>query len=116
MTKNLKTKIFKTTLPLLPLRDIVVFPFMAIPLLVGREHSINALKEAMREDQFIVLSTQKSFKVDSPAPNDIYHIGTVSRVSQLVKLPDGSLKILAEGIRRVRVKRFLDEKAFLRSR
>ena len=114
MTKNLKTKIFKTTLPLLPLRDIVVFPFMAIPLLVGREHSINALKEAMREDQFIVLSTQKSFKVDSPAPNDIYHIGTVSRVSQLVKLPDGSLKILAEGIRRVRVKRFLDEKAFFK--
>lgn len=86
--------------PLLPLRDIVVFPHMVVPLFVGREKSISALEAAMNDNRQIFLATQKNAKTEEPAEEDIYSIGTVSQVIQLLKLPDGTVKVLVEGKRR----------------
>ncbi|MBU2489397.1 MAG: LON peptidase substrate-binding domain-containing protein, partial [Proteobacteria bacterium] len=80
------------TLPLLPLRDIVVFPHMVVPLFVGREQSINALAEAMNRDKRVFLATQKKASVDKPGPRDIHRQGTVGVVLQLLRLPDGTVK------------------------
>src|SRR5689334_4401145 len=95
------------TLPLLPLRDIIVFPHMVVPLFVGREKSISALDKAMAGDKEIVLSAQKKAKTNEPGPDDIFSVGTVGTIIQLLRLPDGTVKVLVEGKRRVRVKRFL---------
>ena len=84
-------------MPLLPLRDVVVYPNMVIPLFVGREKSILALEEAMSKDKQILLVAQKNASVDDPAEEDIYSIGTVSSILQLLKLPDGTVKVLVEG-------------------
>ena len=89
--------------PVLPLRDIVVFPHMIVPLFVGREKSIKALEEVMRSDTFILLATQKNASDDDPAPDAIYNIGTLASVLQLLKLPDGTVKVLVEGAARARV-------------
>ena len=86
-----------TELPLLPLRDVVVYPHMVIPLFVGRDKSILALEEAMANDKQIMLVAQKSASVDEPSEDDVYRIGTVSSVLQLLKLPDGTVKVLVEG-------------------
>ena len=86
--------------PLLPLRDIVVFPHAIAPLFVGRKKSILALEEAMRSDTFVLLATQKNASDDDPATEAIYEIGTLARVLQLLKLPDGSVKVLVEGAQR----------------
>ncbi len=94
-------------LPLLPLRDIIVFPHMIVPLFVGREKSIRALEEAAKYKNKIVLSSQKKATVENPAPEDIYDIGTIAEIVQLGKLPDGSLKVLVEGKSRVRIEEFL---------
>lgn len=83
--------------PLLPLRDIVIFPYMVTPLFVGRPRSINALEGAMEKDKLVFLATQKDAKVDEPGPGDIYDIGTLGQVIQLLKLPDGTVKVLIEG-------------------
>ena len=96
--------------PLLPLRDIVVFPHMVVPLFVGRQKSINALEEALGKDKQIVLATQKDAKIDEPAPHDVYTLGTMGTIIQLIRLPDNSVKILVEGKRRVRIKEFLSDK------
>ncbi|MDB4349475.1 endopeptidase La [Omnitrophica bacterium] len=111
ITKNRKT-ITKETLPLLPLRDIVIFPHMVVPLLVGREGSIKALDEAMLNDKVILLCTQKNLKQDEPGADDIYHVGTLAKVLQMLKLPEGSFKILVEGITRARIDKFLPNKEF----
>jgi ATP-dependent Lon protease len=95
------------TLPLLPLRDIVVFPHMVVPLFVGREHSINALSEAMNQDKAIFLATQRRASVDRPSKSDINPIGTVGKVLQLLRLPDGTVKALVEGKYRARMTEFL---------
>ena len=100
------------TLPLLPLRDIVVFPHMIVPLFVGREKSVRALEEVMRADKQIVLATQKSAADDDPEPDAIYEIGVVASVLQLLKLPDGTVKVLVEGGRRARVQQFEDNQAY----
>jgi ATP-dependent Lon protease len=92
-----------TVLPVLPLRDIVVFPHMIVPLFVGREKSVRALESVMRDDKQILLVTQKNAAQDDPAPGDIYDVGTVSTVLQLLRLPDGTVKVLVEGIRRARI-------------
>src|ERR1700723_660365 len=94
--------------PVLPLRDIVVFPHMIVPLFVGREKSIKALEEVMRSDTFILLATQKNASDDDPATDSIYSIGTLASVLQLLKLPDGTVKVLVEGAARAEVKKYTD--------
>ena len=94
-------------IPLLPLRDIIVFPHMVVPLFVGREKSIRALEEAMQGDKEILLAAQKKAKTNDPAPEDIYMVGTVGVIIQLLRLPDGTVKVLVEGKRRGRIKRFV---------
>ena len=94
--------------PVLPLRDIVVFPYMIVPLFVGREKSINALEEVMRSDKQILLSAQKNAGDDDPAPDAIYPTGTLASVLQLLKLPDGTVKVLVEGTARARVLRYTE--------
>jgi ATP-dependent Lon protease len=94
-------------IPLLPLRDIIVFPHMVVPLFVGREKSIRALEEAMAGDKEILLSAQRKAKTNDPTPEDIYAVGTVGTIAQLLRLPDGTVKVTIEGKRRARIKRFL---------
>ena len=84
--------------PLLPLRDIVVFPSMVIPLFVGRDKSITALNEVMKKEKKIILVTQKNSEVDDPKENDVFTYGCESNILQLLKLPDGTVKVLVEGI------------------
>ncbi|MEM7645718.1 MAG: endopeptidase La, partial [Pseudomonadota bacterium] len=99
-------------LPLLPLRDLIIFPHMMMPLFVGREKSINALEEAMTKQTDIVLVAQKDAKTNTPTVDDIYKIGTVGSIIQLLRLPDGTVKVLIEGKRRVEVNKFLSEDSF----
>ncbi len=94
--------------PVLPLRDIVVFPHMIVPLFVGREKSIKALEEVMRSDSFILLATQKNASDDDPATNSIFEVGTLASVLQLLKLPDGTVKVLVEGAQRGKVLKYTD--------
>src|SRR5688572_33012053 len=96
----------KRTIPLLPLRDVVVFPNMVIPLFVGREKSIRALDAAMEGDKQILLVAQRSPDVDDPGAKDMYAVGTVSTVLQLLKLPDGTIKVLVEGVSRAAIESF----------
>ena len=84
-------------LPLLPLRDVVVYPHMVLPLFVGREKSINALDFVMGETKKILLLAQKNADIDNPKDQDLYNVGTIAEVLQLLKLPDGTVKILVEG-------------------
>src|SRR5210317_486466 len=99
-------------IPVLPLRDVVVYPHMVIPLFVGREKSINALDTAMQEDKKILLVAQKNAEVDDPSIEDIYEIGTLSTILQLLKLPDGTVKVLVEGAERVRITGYENTDAF----
>jgi ATP-dependent Lon protease len=99
-------------LPLLPLRDLIIFPHMMMPLFVGREKSINALEEAMSKQTDIVLAAQRDAKTNSPEPKDVYSVGTVGTIIQLLRLPDGTVKVLVEGKRRVRIKDFLQTDGF----
>ncbi|WP_041453948.1 endopeptidase La [Anaeromyxobacter dehalogenans] len=101
------------TLPLLPLRDIIVFPHMVVPLFVGRQKSIAALEEAMAHDKAILLCAQKKAKTNEPAADDIFAVGTVGSIIQLLRLPDGTVKVLVEGKQRARIRRFLDSDKFL---
>ncbi len=92
-----------TVYPVLPLRDIVVFPHMIVPLFVGREKSVRALEDVMKDDKQILLVTQKNAAQDDPGPADIYTVGTIGTVLQLLKLPDGTVKVLVEGGQRARI-------------
>ena len=102
-----------TSLPLLPLRDVVVFPHMVIPLFVGRPKSIKALDVAMDSGKHILLVAQKSAAKDDPGAEDLYPIGCVATVLQMLKLPDGTVKVLVEGAHRSSVVRVVDEGEFL---
>ena len=105
-----------TVFPVLPLRDIVVFPHMIVPLFVGREKSINALEDVMREDKQILLVAQKNAGDDDPGVDDIYRIGTIAAVLQLLKLPDGTVKVLGEGAARARIEELTDNGRFFEAR
>jgi len=101
-----------TLYPVLPLRDIVVFPHMIVPLFVGREKSVRALEDVMQDNKQILLVAQKDAADDDPSPEDIYELGTVASVLQLLKLPDGTVKVLVEGGHRARIEKFTDNPNF----
>ena len=101
-----------STHPVLPLRDIVVFPHMIVPLFVGREKSVRALEEVMNDDKQILLSSQVDPATDEPDQDGIYRVGVLANVLQLLKLPDGTVKVLVEGRSRVRITRFVDNDSF----
>ncbi len=104
------------TLPVLPLRDIVVFPHMIVPLFVGREKSIRALEDVMREEKRILLVAQKNPADDDPQANAIYEVGTLAQVLQLLKLPDGTVKVLVEGLERAKIESFTDRTEFFEAK
>ncbi len=103
----------KIKCPVLPLRDIVVYPKMIVPLFVGREKSIKALQSVADEDGNVILLTQKDATVDEPQADDVYHIGTISTVVQMLRLPDGTVKVLIEGMERVKISKFCRNKDFM---
>src|SRR5881409_1005963 len=102
-------------LAVLPLRDIVVFPHMIVPLFVGREKSVRALEAVMKEDKQILLVAQKNAAQDDPSTADIFTVGTVGTVLQLLKLPDGTVKVLVEGRHRAVIQRFADNDQFFQA-
>ncbi len=106
------TAAYEGKTPVLPLRDVVVYPHMVIPLFVGREKSIQALDAAMSKDKQILLVAQKSAEIDDPSMKDIHEIGTLSTILQLLKLPDGTIKVLVEGATRAKVKKVYDNEVF----
>ncbi|MPZ10296.1 MAG: endopeptidase La [Kiloniellaceae bacterium] len=101
--------------PVLPLRDIVVFPHMIVPLFVGRDKSVRALEDVMKDDKQILLVTQKNAAQDDPTPADIYSVGTIGTVLQLLKLPDGTVKVLVEGGQRARISKYADTEDFFQA-
>ncbi|MDR3448686.1 MAG: LON peptidase substrate-binding domain-containing protein, partial [Alphaproteobacteria bacterium] len=101
--------------PVLPLRDIVVFPHMVVPLFVGREKSVRALEDVMQDDKHILMLTQKTSTQDDPNPTDLYEVGTVGTVLQLLKLPDGTVKVLVEGSHRAKVSQFTSNPDFFQA-
>ena len=114
MSENNQTQ-ETTTLCLLPLRDVVVFPNMVVPLFVGRSKSIKALEKSMELNQKILLVTQKDPSDDDPKPSNLFKVGTLSSILQLLKLPDGTVKVLAEGVSRVNIKKYFDNDEFLQA-
>jgi ATP-dependent Lon protease len=110
--KNEEGKGQMETLPLLPLRDVVIFPYMVAPLFVGREKSIRALEEAMKKSKEIFLVAQRDAKTNDPQEADIYDIGTIGTIVQMLRLPDGTVKVLVEGKRRGRVQGYLPNKSY----
>ena len=98
--------------PVLSLRDVVVYPHMVIPLFVGRDRSILALDQSMNVDKRIVLVTQRSAEIDEPSETDLFEVGTLATVLQLLKLPDGTTKVLVEGGERGKIKTFIDENGY----
>ena len=101
--------------PVLPLRDIVVFPHMIVPLFVGRDKSVRALEDVMTDDKQILLLTQKTAAQDDPAPSDLYNVGTIGTILQLLKLPDGTVKVLVEGSARAQISEFTDNEDFFQA-
>ncbi|MGI5823543.1 MAG: LON peptidase substrate-binding domain-containing protein, partial [Dethiobacteria bacterium] len=102
-------------LPVLPLRGVIVFPNMVVHLDVGREGSINALDEAMLRDSKILLVAQKKAQIDVPEPGDLYRVGTVVNIKQVLKLPGGTLRVLVEGLNRARIKDILQTEPFYKA-
>ncbi len=98
------------SLPLLPVRDVVIFPFMIVPLFVGREKSIGAVDMALAKDRLVLIAAQKDMTKEDPDVNDLYDIGTVGVIMRMLKLPDGRVKILLQGLSRAKISSFLQEK------
>src|SRR5689334_22603543 len=97
---------------MMPIRDVVIFPFMMTPFVVGRESSVRALEEALAADKKIFLATQHDASIDEPKPNEIYQVGTIANIVQSLKLPDGNIKVLVEGIERGKILQVSDEDGF----
>ena len=104
-----------TTLPMVPIRDVVLFPYMMIPFVIGRSSSVKALKIAVAEDSQIFLATQLDATLDNPKPKDIYSTGTIANIVQNVELPDGNIKVLVEGIRREKAVKYVDKDGYLKA-
>jgi ATP-dependent Lon protease len=102
-------------LPMMPIRDVVIFPYMMTPFVVGRESSVRALEEAMAGDKKIFLATQHDASIDEPTPNEIYSVGTIVNIVQSLKLPDGNIKVLVEGVERAKVVSVADDEGFFRA-
>ncbi|MDA2927300.1 LON peptidase substrate-binding domain-containing protein, partial [Acidobacteria bacterium AH-259-G07] len=99
--------------PMVPIRDVVVFPYMMVPFVIGRQSSVLALEKALEADKKIYLATQKDASQDNPKPEDIYQVGTVANIVQSLKLPDGNIKVLVEGLRRARTVRVKEVKRYV---
>src|SRR5512137_1078481 len=99
-------------LPLLPVRDVVVYPYMILPLFVGREISIAAVDQALSGDRLIFLATQKDVSEDDPEPESIYEVGTVAMIMRMLKLPDGRVKILVQGLTKGRITEYLEARPY----
>src|SRR3989440_7337394 len=102
-------------LPMMPIRDVVIFPYMMTPFVVGRESSVRALEEALASDKKIFLATQHDASIDEPKSNEIYQVGTVVNIVQSLKLPDGNIKVLVEGIERGKVLQITDAEGFMQA-
>jgi len=112
MSEHFDNTLINQVLPVLPLRDIVVFPHMIVPLFVGRDKSIRALEEAMEGEKSILLAAQKDARTDDPGPEDVYDMGTLSTVLQMLKLPDGTVKVLVEGQKRVKISSYIETEEY----
>ncbi len=112
MSEHFDNTLINQALPVLPLRDIVVFPHMIVPLFVGRDKSIRALEEAMEGEKSILLAAQKDARTDDPGPEDVYDMGTLSTVLQMLKLPDGTVKVLVEGQKRVKISSYIETEEY----
>ena len=105
---------WKEELPLIPLRNMVVFPQMIVPLFIGRSKSVKALEDTLAKEKMVVFASQKNEEVEEPGPKDICPIGTLSEVVQMLPLPDGTTKVLVEGLCRVRIEKFTQEAPYYR--
>ncbi|MFB0527381.1 MAG: endopeptidase La [bacterium] len=114
--KSKKSIVIPDVLPLLPVRDVVIFPYMVLPLAVGRAKSIRALEEAMARDRLIFLVTQKKIQTENPGKEDVYSVGVVAEILQLLKMPDGTIKILIEGLERGKIIDFIPQQEFVQVR
>src|SRR5436305_11658072 len=110
-----KEKFETRNLPMMPIRDVVIFPFMMTPFVVGRESSVRALEEALSGDRKIFLATQHDATVDEPKANEIYQVGTIVNIVQSLKLPDGNIKVLVEGIERGKIQSVTDPDGYFRA-
>ena len=110
-----KEKSDSKRLPMMPIRDVVIFPHMMTPFVVGRESSVKALEDALSHDKKIFLATQHDAGVDEPRPDEIYSVGTVANIVQSLKLPDGNIKVLVEGMERGKVVSVSDDEGFFRA-
>src|SRR5262245_24142245 len=107
-----KDKYEQIKLPMVPIRAVVIFPFMMVPFVIGRESSVNALEVALKGDKRIFLATQHDATVDNPKPTEIHSVGTISNIIQSLKLPDGNTKVLVEGIERARTVQLIEEDGY----
>ncbi len=110
-----KEKFESKKLPMMPIRDVVIFPYMMTPFVVGRESSVRALEEALATDKKIFLATQHDASVDEPKPNEIYQVGTIVNIVQSLKLPDGNVKVLVEGIERGKVLQITETEGYMQA-
>ncbi|MFN2342965.1 MAG: LON peptidase substrate-binding domain-containing protein, partial [Desulfonatronovibrio sp.] len=101
-----------STLPLLPVRDIVVFNYMILPLFVGRDKSVQAIDSALNKNRYMLISAQKDEQVENPGPDDVYKVGTVGLIMRMLKMPDGRLKVLVQGIGKAKIKKFVQNEPF----
>src|ERR1700748_3066542 len=110
-----KEKSDSRRLPMMPIRDVVIFPHMMTPFVVGRESSVHALEEALAADKKIFLATQHDASIDEPKPNEIYQVGTIVNIVQSLKLPDGNIKVLVEGVERGKVLQVVETEGFMQA-
>ena len=103
-------------LPVLPLKDLVIFPFIIVPLSVSREKSINAVDQALAENRVIMLTAQKDFQNEDPGEDDLYRVGTVAIIMRMLKLPDGRIRILVQGLSRARIDYFIQTAPFFKAK